>query len=431
MSVYRSDDSITDENLVHTDLPDEFNQAPEETSPADNDRLLLESAGNNGYKRFLRLATLKSWVTGAISVTWGSITGNLADQTDLKNALDQKVENVVNADTGFELVNAKTGVTVPVKTLLAGTGITITDNGTQLTLESTGGGGGVTDHGALTGLGDDDHQQYFNQARGDARYSLLTHNHDGTYEPVISPKGTAFNKDFGTTAGTVAEGNHSHSGVYSPVGHTHQIADVTNLQTELDSKLVEIIDGGVTGVGLSMTKQGTNGRVKNLVAGSNVTLTDNGDSVTIAAAGGSGGGTSPRYIAMRLGADSNHQAGNTLIDSGARTVSNGLTNTAGLCEVVLPQENATWRISATVLVNTQNINLSIRTGSTTSPVLEEARSGPASSANQLSISFSAIFETNSNMAQNDRTVKLTMDAGSYGWSGSDPRNGTFEIVEIV
>ena len=31
-------------------------------------------------------------------------------------------------------------------------------------------GGGVTDHGFLTGLGDDDHPQYHNNARGDARY---------------------------------------------------------------------------------------------------------------------------------------------------------------------------------------------------------------------------------------------------------------------
>lgn len=43
--------------------------------------------------------------------------------------------------------------------------------------ESGGGGGGVTDHGALTGLADDDHPQYHNNARGDARYSLLGHNH--------------------------------------------------------------------------------------------------------------------------------------------------------------------------------------------------------------------------------------------------------------
>lgn len=36
-----------------------------------------------------------------------------------------------------------------------------------------GGEGGVTDHGALTGLGDDDHTQYHNNARGDARYQPL------------------------------------------------------------------------------------------------------------------------------------------------------------------------------------------------------------------------------------------------------------------
>jgi hypothetical protein len=32
---------------------------------------------------------------------------------------------------------------------------------------------GITDHGALSGLGDDDHPQYLNEARGDARYDLL------------------------------------------------------------------------------------------------------------------------------------------------------------------------------------------------------------------------------------------------------------------
>lgn len=64
-------------------------------------------------------------------------------------------------------------------------------------LEVSGGGGGATDHGALTGLADDDHPQYLTQARGDARYyteteidSLLsgkaatTHTHDGA-PPVV------------------------------------------------------------------------------------------------------------------------------------------------------------------------------------------------------------------------------------------------------
>lgn len=36
-----------------------------------------------------------------------------------------------------------------------------------------------------------------------------SHNHSGVYEPAFS-KNTAFNKNFGTAAGTVAEGNHTH-----------------------------------------------------------------------------------------------------------------------------------------------------------------------------------------------------------------------------
>lgn len=38
----------------------------------------------------------------------------------------------------------------------------------------TGGSGGVTDHGLLTGLADDDHAQYHNDTRGDARYLSKT-----------------------------------------------------------------------------------------------------------------------------------------------------------------------------------------------------------------------------------------------------------------
>lgn len=38
-------------------------------------------------------------------------------------------------------------------------------------------GGGSSDHGTLTGLADDDHAQYHNDARGDARYSQLGHTH--------------------------------------------------------------------------------------------------------------------------------------------------------------------------------------------------------------------------------------------------------------
>lgn len=40
------------------------------------------------------------------------------------------------------------------------------------------------DHGVLSGLNDDDHTQYYNQARGDARYSLLGHGHAGAYATI-------------------------------------------------------------------------------------------------------------------------------------------------------------------------------------------------------------------------------------------------------
>ena len=55
-------------------------------------------------------------------------------------------------------------------------GVTLAD--TLLWLASQiGGGGGVTDHGLLTGLGDDDHTQYLNNTRGDLRYAALAHGH--------------------------------------------------------------------------------------------------------------------------------------------------------------------------------------------------------------------------------------------------------------
>jgi hypothetical protein len=43
-------------------------------------------------------------------------------------------------------------------------------NWVEITTASTG----VTDHGNLTGLGDDDHPQYFTSTRGDARYQALS-----------------------------------------------------------------------------------------------------------------------------------------------------------------------------------------------------------------------------------------------------------------
>ena len=121
--------------------------------------------------------------------------------------------------------------------------------------------GVITDHGDLSGLADDDHTQYHNNTRGDARYSVLAHDHSGTYEVAgsvathaalttthgISAFGATLVDDaaasnarttlglggsatlnVGTTAGTVAAGDDSRlSDSRTPVGHTHATGDVT------------------------------------------------------------------------------------------------------------------------------------------------------------------------------------------------------------
>jgi len=78
--------------------------------------------------------------------------------------------------------------------------------GTQGPPGSGSGGGGTSDHGALTGLDDDDHPQYHNDARGDARYYT---------KPQVD-------------AGLAGKSNTSHG---------HGVADVAGLQSALDSKL--------------------------------------------------------------------------------------------------------------------------------------------------------------------------------------------------
>lgn len=88
-------------------------------------------------------------------------------------------------------------------------------------------GGGVTDHGALTGLADDDHTQYLNNTRGDVRYytksqidTSLGGKANTSHTHVIGDvSGTVpfAQLPTGTTGSTVATGNHNHTGTYQPI----------------------------------------------------------------------------------------------------------------------------------------------------------------------------------------------------------------------
>lgn len=69
------------------------------------------------------------------------------------------------------------------------------------------GGGAGTDHGALLGLSDDDHPQYLNTTRGDARYALLNHTHGTTTIAAGGTGRTTSTTAFGIiAAGTTATG---------------------------------------------------------------------------------------------------------------------------------------------------------------------------------------------------------------------------------
>ena len=56
-------------------------------------------------------------------------------------------------------------------------------------------------------------------------------------------KNTAFNRNFGTTSGTVCQGNDSRlSDARTPTAHTHTVSDVSGLQTALNGKQ-DVISG--------------------------------------------------------------------------------------------------------------------------------------------------------------------------------------------
>lgn len=90
---------------------------------------------------------------------------------------------------------------------------------------SGGGSGGVTDHGALTGLSDDDHTQYYNQTRGDARYVLATALNELVDDRVAAllVAGTNVTLTYNDAAGTLSVAAASGGGG-SAVENTHAIA---------------------------------------------------------------------------------------------------------------------------------------------------------------------------------------------------------------
>lgn len=88
----------------------------------------------------------------------------------------------------------------------------------------------VTDHGSVVGLGDDDHSQYFNETRGDARYSQLGHGHLAAeisdFAAAVLALASAVGH--GHTSGDISDFNTAVLALASAIGHNHTSADVTD-----------------------------------------------------------------------------------------------------------------------------------------------------------------------------------------------------------
>ena len=228
-----------------------------------------------------------NWVNqapSAGSVAWGDITGTLSNQTDLQSALDGK-SNVGHTHTSTEITDWATAFTTElgnnsinalsdVVITTPSNGHFITYNGTSAQWENAILSASKVSNTPAGNIIATDVQAAINEL--DTEKAPVIHTHvmtditdstwisditneqigslsdvvlttpvandllrfdgtnwinipDSTYEPAFT-KNTAFNKDFGTVAGTVAEGNHNHDGVYEPANANIQahIADTNN-----------------------------------------------------------------------------------------------------------------------------------------------------------------------------------------------------------
>jgi hypothetical protein len=96
-------------------------------------------------------------------------------------------------------------------------------------------GEGVTDHGLLTGLEDDDHPQYLTGAEGDAAYAAAGHNHDAAYAALAHDH----DADYAPLA-------HDHDADYSALGHGHPFTDITGTATDAQIPATIARDSEVT-----------------------------------------------------------------------------------------------------------------------------------------------------------------------------------------
>lgn len=144
----------------------------------------IAHAGGSGVHAIASVTGLQTALDGKATIANGVTNGDSHDHSGGDGAAIAYA-NVTGTPTLGTSAELDYGTSAGNTVILDGLARLPAVDGSQLVnLPGGGGGGGVTDHGALTGLADDDHAQYHNNARGDARYSVLAHDHAATYAPI-------------------------------------------------------------------------------------------------------------------------------------------------------------------------------------------------------------------------------------------------------
>jgi len=100
---------------------------------------------------------------------------DINDELDYLTAALQQVADGVGRAVRLSSTDEDTDLELPSKDERANKVLGFDASGDVIATSGSGrSGGGVTDHGQLTGLSDDDHGQYHTDARGDARYYTRT-----------------------------------------------------------------------------------------------------------------------------------------------------------------------------------------------------------------------------------------------------------------
>ena len=212
------------------------------TPPGSDSEVLFNDGGSIGTDKhmYFQKSTNTLRVTGSVRTNWlyehvGGAgvtidqikvvdTGVQADSLDeispdagvtVEGVLikDGQVDGRDVATDGAKLDGIEAGATAD----QTGTEI-VTSINTELggTTWQGGGSGGTSDHGSLSGLGDDDHPQYHTDARADAWLAARTSDSvaEGTTNKYMTLAGSG-------AATTAARSDHNHAGSYAASNHTH------------------------------------------------------------------------------------------------------------------------------------------------------------------------------------------------------------------